>query len=255
VDELELLIDFHVDAERQGPGSPADLELAARLAGIDSGRLAASGPDIIDIGCGTGASAIALARDFNATVTAVDLFPQFLARLEQQASALGLSNRITTVEADMTDLPFPDASFDVVWSEGAAYNMGFASAVTAWKRLLRPGGVMAISEITWLTSNRPAEIDDYWSREYPEIDTAATKIAILQENGLSLRGYFILSESAWKEHYYQPMEQRLDDFLARHEGNSIASEIVDAERREIELFGTYRDHYGYGFYVAALDTD
>ena len=114
---------------------------------------------------------------------------------------------------------------------------------------------MAISEITWLTSNRPAEIDDYWSREYPEIDTAATKIAILQENGLSLRGYFILSESAWKEHYYQPMEQRLDDFLARHEGNSIASEIVDAERREIELFGTYRDHYGYGFYVAALDTD
>ncbi len=255
MDELELLIDFHVDAERQGPGSPADLELAARLAGIDSGRLAASGPDIIDIGCGTGASAIALARDFNATVTAVDLFPQFLARLEQQASALGLSNRITTVEADMTDLPFPDASFDVVWSEGAAYNMGFASAVTAWKRLLRPGGVMAISEITWLTSNRPAEIDDYWSREYPEIDTAATKIAILQENGLSLRGYFILSESAWKEHYYQPMEQRLDDFLARHEGNSIASEIVDAERREIELFGTYRDHYGYGFYVAALDTD
>jgi len=250
VDELELLIDFHVDAERQGPGSPADFQFAARLAGLDAGEW-----NIIDIGCGTGASAIALARDFNATVTAVDLFPQFLARLEQRASALGLSDRITTVKADMTDLPFPDAAFDVVWSEGASYNMGFAAAVAAWKRLLRPGGVVAISEITWLTSNRPAEIQDHWSEEYPEIDTAAAKIAILQENGLSLRGYFVLSESGWEEHYYQPMEQRLDDFLARHEGNSIASEIVEGESREIELFRTYRDHYGYGFYVAALDTD
>ena len=250
MNELELLIDFHVDAKRQGPGSPADLELAARLAGIDAGDL-----NIIDIGCGTGASTIELARDFKANVTAVDLFPQFLSRLEQQAAALGLSDRITTVEADMAGLPFPDASFDVVWSEGAAYNMGFAAAVAGWKRLLRPGGVMAISEITWLTSKRPAEIHDHWSREYPEIDSAAAKIAILQENGLSLRGFFVVSRAGWEEHYYQPMEQRLDDFLARHEGNPISLEIVEGERREIELFRTHRDHYGYGFYVAALDPD
>ncbi len=250
VHELELLVDFHVEAERQGPGSPDDTRLAAKLAGITS-----DGLDIVDIGCGTGASSIELARDFNATVTAVDLFPQFLSRLEQQASTLGVSDRITTVEGDMTDLPFPDASFDVVWSEGAVYNMGFTAGVAAWKRLLRPGGVMVISEITWLTSTRPAEIDEHWRAEYPEIDTAAAKISILEENGLSLRGFFVLSEAGWEEHYYQPMEQRLDDFLARHASNSTASEIVEAQRREIELFRTYQDYYGYGFYVAALETD
>ena len=250
MDELELLVDFHLDAERQGPGSPPDLQLAARLAGLH-----ASGLDIIDIGCGTGASTIALAQELNATVTAVDLFPQFLARLEQSASDLKLADRITTVEADMTDLPFPDASFDVVWSEGAVYNMGFAAGVAAWKRLLRPGGVMAISEITWLTSKRPSELHNHWAAEYPEIDTAAAKISILGENGLSLRGFFVLSEAGWEKHYYQPMEQRLDDFLARHSDSPLASEIVDGERREIELFRTYQDYYGYGFYVAALDTD
>ena len=114
---------------------------------------------------------------------------------------------------------------------------------------------MVISEITWLTSSRPAEIDEHWRAEYPEIDTAPAKIAILQENELSLRGYFVLSEAGWEEHYYQPMEQRLDDFLARHSDSPLASEIVDGERREIELFRTYQDYYGYGFYVAALDTD
>jgi len=247
--ELELLVALHVEAERQGPGSPDDTRLAAKLAGITS-----DGLDIVDIGCGTGASSIELARDFNATVTAVDLFPQFLSRLEQQVSALGLSDQISTVEADMTDLPFPDASFDVVWSEGAVYNMGFTAGVAAWKRLLRPGGVMVISEITWLTSSRPSEIDEHWRAEYPEIDTAPAKIAILQENGLSLCGYFVLSEAGWEKHYYQPIEQRLDDFLARHSDCPLASEIVDAERREIELFRNYRDYYGYGFYVAALDT-
>jgi SAM-dependent methyltransferase len=249
MDELELLVDFHVEAERQGPGSPDDTHLAAKLAGIKS-----DGLDIVDIGCGTGASSIELARDFNATITAVDLFPPFLSRLEQQASTLGVLDRITTVEGDMTDLPFPDASFDVVWSEGAVYNMGFTAGVAAWKRLLRPGGVMVISEITWLTSSRPSEIDEHWRAEYPEIDTAPAKIAIVQENGLSLRGYFVLSEAGWEKHYYQPIEQRLDDFLARHSDCPLASEIVDGERREIELFRNYRDYYGYGFYVAALDT-
>ncbi len=255
MDELELLVDFHVDAERQGPGSPDDTRLAATLAGINSDRFNAGRLDLVDIGCGTGASSIELATTFGANVTAVDLFPQFLSRLQQQASECGLSNRITTVEGDMTDLTLPDASFDIVWSEGAIYNMGFAAGISAWKRLLRPGGVMVVSEITWLTTVRPSEIHDHWGAEYPEIDTAAAKIAIMQENGLSLRGFFLLSEAGWEKHYYQPMEERLDDFLVRHGDSPIASQIVDAERREIELFRTYQDYYGYGFYVAALDTD
>lgn len=255
MDELELLVDLHVDADRQGPGSPSDLELAARLAGLDSGRSAARGPDIIDIGSGTGASTIQLAEKFSAKVTAVDLFPQFLERLQERAFDRGLSERITTVEGDMTDLPFPDASFDVVWSEGAVYNMGFAAGVAAWKRLLRPGGVMVLSEITWLTPTRPAEIDEHWNTEYPEIDTAAAKISILEGYGLSLRGFFVLSEAGWEKHYYQPIEERLNGFLARHADSAIASEIVEGERREIELFRTYRDYFGYGVYVAALETD
>ena len=253
MDELELLVDFHVDSERQGPGSPADTQRAAELAGID-GR----GLDVIDIGCGTGASSIALAQRYNANITAVDLFPQFLDRLEAQASDLGLSDRITVVQADMADLDFADDSFDVVLSEGAAYNMGFRSAVESWRRLLRPGGVMVISEITWLTPTRPLEIDEHWQAEYPEIDTAASKITVLEDAGLALRGYFVLSEAAWEKHYYQPMEERMAAFLARHDNSNVSQGIVDAERREIDLYRAYKAHYGYGMYIAQRverDTD
>lgn len=253
MDDLQLLVDFHLEAERQGPGSPSDTHLAAELAGID-----ASGLDVIDIGCGTGASSIALAQRYNANVTAVDLFPQFLDRLESHASALGLADRITTVQADMAELTFPDASFDVVWSEGAAYNMGFRSAIDAWRRLLRPGGVMVISEITWLTGARPPEIAEHWLTEYPEIDTAASKFELLEDAGLALRGYFVLSEAAWEDHYYRPMEERMDAFLMRHGNSSDAQALVDAERYEIDLFRTYKANYGYGVYIAQRpsgDTD
>lgn len=250
MDELELLVDFHVESDRQGPGSPADTHRAAELAGIDSGGL-----KVIDIGCGTGASSIALAQTYNAHVTAVDLFPQFLDRLESQASDLGLSDRITVVQADMADLDLANASFDVVWSEGAAYNIGFRSAVESWRRLLRPGGVMVISEITWLTSSRPREIEEHWLAAYPEIGTAASKITVLEEAGLSLRGYFVLSEAAWEDHYYRPMEARMSAFLNRHDNSRDARGLVDAERHEIHLFRSYKANYGYGMYVAERTTE
>jgi SAM-dependent methyltransferase len=150
----------------------------------------------------------------------------------------------------MDDLPFAEAEFDVIWSEGAIYNIGFKRGVADWKRYLRPGGLLVVSEISWMTGTRPAEIQRHWESEYPEIDVASSKMKVLEENGYSPIGYFVLPEHCWLENYYLPMQDSFPDFLDRNGNSEAARAIVEAETKEIELYDQYKSHYGYGVYIA-----
>ena len=169
-----LMVDLHKDGERQGPGSVEETLRALALTRYD----AAAELRVADIGCGTGASTLTIAGHLpNARITAVDLFPEFLDILAQSATTAGYGDRITPLAASMDALPFEPETFDLFWSEGAVYNMGFERGVREWRPFLRPEGVLAVSEITWLRPHPPAEISEYWKTEYPEIATAPEKIA------------------------------------------------------------------------------
>ena len=246
MDELTLLADLHKAGLRQGPGSPDVTRRAMVLAGLDGSRPL----EIADIGCGTGAASLELARMLDARITAVDFLPSFLDVLRQRAQAQGLG-RIITLEASMDALPFTDASFDVIWSEGAVYNMGFEAGIAAWKRFLKPGGKLVLSEITWTTAARPQTITDYWTAQYPEIDTASAKLAVLERHGYRPEGYFLLPLCCWQEHYYGPLRERFPAFLDRHGHSPQAAAIVAAEEEEMALYQRYGQFYSYGMYVAA----
>lgn len=244
--EMELLIDFHKDAERQGPGSNDDTLKALGFLDIDKSTQL----KVADIGCGSGAQTISLAKNLNAEITAVDLFPDFLDKLNTNAKNLGLQDKIITLEKSMDDLPFDKDEFDLIWSEGAIYIIGFEEGVKKWKEHLKIGGYIALSEITWTTNSRPKEIEEHWNNEYPQIDTASNKMRILEENGFSPVGYFYLPESSWLKNYYQPIENRIDAFLKKHNNSDLAKEIIEAEQNEISKYRTYKDYLSYGFYIA-----
>ena len=246
MDELTLLADLHRAGLRQGPGSPDVTRRAMVLAGLDGSRPL----EIADIGCGTGAASLELARMLDARITAVDFLPSFLDVLRQRAQAQGLG-RIITLEASMDALPCTDASWDVIWSEGAVYNMGFEAGIAAWKRFLKPGGKLVLSEITWTTAARPQTITDYWTAQYPEIDTASAKLAVLERHGYRPEGYFLLPFCCWQEHYYGPLRERFPAFLDRHGHSPQAAAIVAAEEEEMALYQRYGQFYSYGMYVAA----
>ena len=244
--DLQLLIDLHKNNHRQGPGGDAETRLAIELSKLDK-----SAPlRIADIGCGTGASTLVLAQDLAADITAVDFLPEFLEALKTRAAGAGVADRISTLSCPMESLPFGDGDFDVLWSEGAIYNMGFEKGVAGWNRYLKVGGVLVVSEITWTTSSRPSELQKHWDAEYPEIDVASSKISILEKNGYSPIGYFVLPEHCWFDNYYRPMQKGFQRFLDRHDNSKEARAVVEAEEREIELYEKYGRHYSYGVYVA-----
>ncbi len=245
-DEYRLLIDLHKPGYRQGPGGDAETELALNLARIDR----AAPLKVADIGCGTGASTLLLARLLDARITAVDLLQDFLDVLRERAECAGVADRISTLACSMDSLPFANEELDMIWSEGAIYNIGFARGVAGWRRFLKAGALLVASEITWLTDSRPGELQKHWDREYPEIDSASARIRILEKNGYSPVGYFVLPEHCWLDHYYRPMRARFAEFLKQHGNSEEARAVVAAEQREIELYERYKAHIGYGMYIA-----
>lgn len=251
MEDLPLLIDLHRDGERQGPGGDDQTRLAIALSGLG----AQSQLQVADIGCGTGASTLVLAKVLDASVTAVDLLPEFLQTLDAAAKRANLGERIKTQVASMDALPFAAQSLDAIWSEGAIYNMGFAHGIRAWRRFLKPGGILAVSELTWLTQERPRALEAYWMAQYPEVATASAKMALLENSGFSPIGYFALPERCWLENYYRPLQARFAAFLARNGNTPAAAAVVVAEEQEIALYERYAAYVGYGYYVAKRTSD
>ena len=115
--------------------------------------------------------------------------------------------------------------------------------------------MLAVSELTWLTSERPAELQAHWDAEYSEVDTAAAKMAILEKHGFSPLGYFALGEHCWLDNYYRPMQARFSGLLDAHGHSEAVKAIVAAEETEIALYKKYRAFVSYGYYVAQKRTD
>lgn len=246
-EELELLIDLHKGTDRQGPGGETQTRLAIELSGL---KPSAQQPlRIADVGSGSGAASIVLAQEFpQAHITAVDVVPSLLQALKLQASRLGKAQQIDTVETFMTKLPFKEKELDAIWSEGAIYNIGFEKGIQEWRNYLKPGGILAASELTWLTNTRPAKLHDYWCQEYPQVDTASAKIALLEKHGYTLLGYFVLPTICWTENYYGKLD--FVAFLERNGHSELAQKVATAQQQEIRLYQEYQKYFGYGYYIA-----
>lgn len=244
--DFSLLVDFYIHAPHQGPGSEATTLKALAFTGLAT----QAALKVADIGCGTGSSALLLADTLDGEIIALDIFPEFLAKLEERAQAHTLKAKLKTTAGDMNALPFATESLDLIWAEGSVYNIGFAEGVKKWSAFLKPKGYLAVSEIIWTTPGRPKELEQYWTQAYAEMGSAADKIKALEAAGYAVKGYFPLPPSGW-EAYHQPLELGFDAFLARNaDKKDLAQQIIEETQQEIALFRKYPEYCTYGFFVA-----
>lgn len=242
--DVDLICEYYSSFGRQGPGSP---EVTIKALGFINNLNNSS--RIADLGCGTGGQTMVLAQYAPGHITGIDLFPGFIDLFNRNAGRLNFQDRIKGVVGSMDNLPFQKGELDVIWSEGAIYNIGFERGMNEWRECLKPGGYIAVSEASWFTDERPAEIDAFWKDAYPGIDTVPVKVGQVQKAGYVPVATFILPENCWTEHFYDPQFKAQEAFLKKHTGNKAAEALVANQRHEAQLYEKYKAYYGYVFYI------
>lgn len=242
--DFNLICEYFSSLERQGPGSPESTLKAIGFIGhlTDDAHIA-------DIGCGTGGQTMVVAQHAPGTITGIDLFPRFIDLFNANARKYKLDKRVKGVVGNMDALPFQEEELDLIWSEGAIYNIGFERGITEWRKFLKSGGYLAVTDASWFTDSRPDEINDFWMNAYPEINTIPTKVAQMHKAGYVPVASFVLPETCWTDHFYVPQERAREIFLEKYRGNPMAEGLAANERHEAELYARYKDYYGYVFYI------
>jgi ubiquinone/menaquinone biosynthesis C-methylase UbiE len=238
-----LLFEIHEGLPRQGVGrneyTRRAYEMLPRL----------REPRILDVGCGSGAPTLELARVSGGRVTGLDVHRPYLDELERRAEKAGLADRITVVEGSMLSMDFPDESFDLVWSEGSIFIIGFDRGLEGWRRLIRPGGFLAVHDVAWLRPDPPAELRGFWTTGYPGMRDIPANLAAIPPRGYEVLGHFALPEDAWWIEYYGPLEERLPQLREKYAGDAEAMALLDESQREIEILRKYPGWYGSVFFL------
>lgn len=206
-------------------------------------------PNVLDIGCGNGAPTLELARLSNGNIIGIDIDQGALDQLEKKVIEQNLSDRIKILNMSMFNLDFPERVFDIIWSEGAIFRIGFENGLKEWRRFIKPDGFLVIHEMSWLAPDPPQEIEEYWQKIYSGITTIQKNLDMIPGCGYSVLDHFPLPEDAWGKLYFDPLAERINAFREKYKNDSKMQMILDKEQREVDLYYKYSKWYGSAYYI------
>ena len=202
---------------------------------------------IVDAGSGTGRQTIALARELGIMVHAVDSHGPFLEDLRRRATEAGVGRLVETHQMDMADIPSVFQGIDLLWSEGAAYSIGFENALRTWAPTMKAGGFIVASELTLLADDPPERVKEFLARVYPAIQTVEKNVAAGGGTGLRSAGTYTLPCEAWTVGYYDVLGPRAEGL--KNHPDATVREMAAETLEEIDVFESSGGSYGYVFYV------
>ena len=242
--DRKLICEYYAKLSRQGIGSP---EITCKALNFINAITEHS--KIADIGCGTGGQTMVIAQNTKGNITGIDILPDFIKIFNDNAKTLDLQNRVDGVVGSMDNLPFHSEEFDLIWCEGAIYSIGFERGLSEWRKYLKKNGFIAVTDASWFTEERPAEIENYWMNHYPAITTISNNVAAMQKSGYIPISVFTLPENCWTDNYFTPQIPVQEYFMKKYSGNKNVEEFIENCRHEAKMYQKYKEYYGYVFYI------
>jgi len=148
-------------------------------------------PRILDVGCGAGIPTMELAKLSGGHITGIDIDRSSLERFRKKVKETGLMNRIEILEKSMSNLDFPDESFDIIWAEGSISAIGFEEGLKQWRRFLKLHGFLVIHD---------------------DISDIKKKLKLISNYNYRLISRFKISHKEWWLKYYAPLEKLIQEF-------------------------------------------
>jgi ubiquinone/menaquinone biosynthesis C-methylase UbiE len=158
----------------------------------------------------------------------MDIDEGLLDMLRKKIIEAGVSDRVKVLKCSITEMQFPDGSFDVIWAEGSIYVVGFKRALREWKRFLVPDGYMALHD---------------------EKGDVGEKLAQISDSGYELLGHFIMDQGVWWNEYFGPLEKLVKEAQTMYADSPDAVESINNARREIDSFRKYPQRNCSAFFV------
>ena len=243
----QIFFEVFESLPRQGPGNRACAARALALC-----RDLPPAPAVLDLGCGVGGQTLQLAELTSGSIVALDSHAASIERLRATVAVRGFAERIQPTVGDMANPGLPPASFDLVWSEGALYNIGIENALRVCRVLLRPGGYLAFTDAVWRKEDPPSEVKASFEGDYPTMGRVPDVLAAIERCGFSLTGHFTLPDEAWWDDFYTPMEIRIEELRRKYADDDEALAVLDQLAQEPEMHRRHSGYYAYEFFVARL---
>ena len=175
-------------------------------------------PRILDVGCGSGIPTLELARLSQGEVIGIDIDQPALDKFYRRIEDARLAERVQAENCSMFDMNFPDESFDIVWSEGSIYAIGFERGLREWKRLLKPRGSMVVHD---------------------EQGNVREKLEQISNCGYKLLSYFMLSKEIWWTEYFAPLEKWIAESKTTYIDDPQILEELHQAQLELDMYKKY----------------
>ena len=172
-------------------------------------------PRILDIGCGSGAPTLELARLSQGETIGIDIDQPALDQFTRKIKEAGLTEKVKAVNCSMFDMDFAVESFDIIWSEGSIYAIGFERGLQKWRRFLKPGGFIVVHD---------------------EQGNVKEKLEQIYNCGYELLGYFILSKETWWTEYFAPLEKLIAESEQDMPDDPKILEELHQAQGELDMF-------------------
>jgi ubiquinone/menaquinone biosynthesis C-methylase UbiE len=186
-------------------------------------------PRILDIGCGSGIPTLELVRLSRGGVIGIDIDQTALDKFTSNIAESGLSDRVRALNCSLIDMNFPDNTFDIIWSEGSIYAIGFEKGLREWKRFLKPRGFMVIHD---------------------EQGNVNEKLEQISKCGYELQGHFLLSKETWWKEYFAPLEKLIIQAQTRGFNDLKVLEEIHQAQGELDMFKKNPERNSSVYFVA-----